>query len=58
MPYRDRLSYWVIVRRLPNLQRVIVDRYHRRSDADGHLRILQQTMPDEEFEVVFAVSED
>lgn len=53
----SRLNYWVIIRRLPNFQRIVVDRYHRRSDADGHLKILQQKVPDAEFELVFDVSD-
>jgi hypothetical protein len=40
MPYRERLNGWVIVRYLPNLQRMVVDRYHHRSDAEGHLQLL------------------
>jgi hypothetical protein len=37
MPYRERLNPWVLVRLLPNLQRVTVGQYRNRSDADGHL---------------------
>lgn len=47
----------MIVRHLPNFQRIVVDRYHRRSDADGHLKILQQKVPDAEFELVFDVGD-
>jgi hypothetical protein len=57
MPYRDRLNYWAIVCLLPNMQRSLIARYHRRPDADGHLRILQQTMPDQEFIVVFDLNQ-
>jgi len=53
MPYRERLNPWVLVRLLPNLQRVTVGQYRIRSDADGHLRIIRRLMPNAEFEVVF-----
>ena len=53
MPYRERLNPWVLVRLLPNLQRVTVGQYRNRSDADGHLAIIRRLMPNAEFEVVF-----
>ena len=53
MPYRERLNLWVLVRLLPNLQRVTVGQYRNRSDADGHLQIIRRLMPNAEFEVVF-----
>ncbi len=57
MTYRERLNYWAIAYLLPNMQRSIIARYHRRPDADGHLRILQQTMPEQEFVVIFDVNQ-
>jgi hypothetical protein len=53
MPYAERLHYWAIARLLPNHQWVIVARFHRRSDADGHLRFLHRVMPDIPMRVVF-----
>jgi hypothetical protein len=41
------------VRLLPNLQWVTVGRYRSRSDADGHLQLLRQRVPNIEFKVVF-----
>lgn len=57
MPYRERLAPWIVVRLLPNMQRVVVGRYRYRSDADGHLAILQRRIPDSEFVVVFDVQD-
>jgi hypothetical protein len=51
MPYRERLNPWVLVRLLPNLQRVTVGQYRNRSDADGHLQIIRRRMPNAEIEV-------
>jgi len=54
MTYKDSLKPWVIARlRSNNLQWVIVDRYHSRSDADGHLRLLRLRVPNVQFKVVF-----
>jgi hypothetical protein len=53
MPYRERLNPWVLVRLLPNMQRVTVGQYRNRSDADGHLQIIRRLMPNAEFEVMF-----
>ncbi|MFB2977627.1 hypothetical protein [Microseira sp. BLCC-F43] len=53
MLHRERLSPWIIVRLLPNLQRIVVGRFRNWSDADGHLRILQQLIPGAKLIVVF-----
>ena len=53
MPYRERLNPWVLVRLLPNMQRVTVGQYRNRSDADGHLQIIRRLMPNAEFVVMF-----
>ena len=57
MTCKKRLSPWIIVRLLPNMQRVTVGRFRTRSDADGHLRILQRLIPTAEMVVVFDVEE-
>ena len=38
------------------MQRVVIERFRRRSDADGHLRFLQQHIPDGTFIVIFDVT--
>jgi hypothetical protein len=44
---------WCIIRQLPNMQRVVVARFHRRHDADGYLQILQQLLPTIKYVIVF-----
>ncbi len=51
--YRDRLQCWAIVRLLPDMQRVVVNRFYRRADADGHLQFLQRQIPAAEFALMF-----
>ncbi len=51
--YGDRLKRWAIARFLPNQQPVIVARFRKRSDADGHLQFLRQQIPDGQFLVMF-----
>ena len=53
MPYKERLNAWVLVRLLPNLQRVTVGQFRNRSDADGHLEILRRLIPNATFVVMF-----
>jgi hypothetical protein len=36
---------WCVVRHLPNLQRLVVARFHRESDADGYLQVLRRLLP-------------
>jgi hypothetical protein len=45
------------VRQLPNLKWRIIARYRLRADADGHLLLLPQRVPDVQFEVIFELSE-
>ena len=58
MPYRDSLSSWAVVRLLPDMQRVVVGRFRKESDADGHLKVLSRLTPDAAFRVVFDVPSD
>lgn len=53
MAYKDSLKPWAVVRLGENLQWTIIGRYKSRSDADGHLLLLRQRVPDLEFKVVF-----
>jgi hypothetical protein len=43
----------MIIRKQPNQEPVSVAEFRRRSDAEGHLRVLKQTMPKAEFVIVF-----
>ncbi|WP_293060119.1 MULTISPECIES: hypothetical protein [unclassified Moorena] len=53
MSYSERLHPWVIVRLLPRMQRVVVARFRKRSDAEGHLKALKRLMPDAQFVIIF-----
>lgn len=53
MPYKERLNPWVLVRLLPNLQRITVGQFRNRSDADRHLEILRRLIPNAKFVVMF-----
>jgi hypothetical protein len=56
--YKERLNNWAIARLLPNMQRVIVARFRSRSDAEGHMQLLGQLIPDACFVVVFDCQRD
>ncbi len=53
MPYKERLNPWLLVRLLPNMQRLTVGQFRTRSDADGHLEILRRLIPQAQFVVMF-----
>lgn len=53
MPYRERLVSWIVVQLFPDMQRVVRGRYYKRSDAEGHLAILQKQIPDQTFILIF-----
>jgi hypothetical protein len=57
MTYKTCLKPWAVARQLPNLQWVIIGRYRSRSDADGHLKLCRQRIPDREFKVVFDLAD-
>lgn len=53
MPYREQLAPWIVVQILPKMQRIIRGRFRHRSDAIGHLTVLQRQIPNSEFVVMF-----
>jgi hypothetical protein len=53
MTYLSPLHVWAIIRRLPNMQRVVVQRFRQRSQAENYLYILRRYNPDAEFVIVF-----
>lgn len=53
MSYKDRLYPWCIIRHLPKSQNMVVGRLRRRNDAEEHLRILKQLMPNASFSIIF-----
>lgn len=57
MPYSDRLKRWLVVRLLANMQRTTVAAFVKCSDAEGYLKIVQQIIPEGQFEIVFYVKE-
>lgn len=53
--YQQKLSPWTITCLQPDLQNTTVARFRRRSEAEGHMRIIQQKMPESKFAIVFDV---
>ena len=53
MPYKERLTPWMLVRLLPNMQRLTVGLFRTRSDPEGHLQILRRLIPQAQYVVMF-----
>jgi hypothetical protein len=56
MTYKDKLNPWCIIRPVSDVQMRIVRRFRRRVDAEGHLRILKQLIPNVAFEIMFDIT--
>ena len=57
MTYKKCLKPWIVARLLPNGKWAIIGRYQRSSDADGHLQLLRQRVPNIQFKVVFDMTD-
>ena len=53
MTYQSRLHPWCIVRQLPKMQRVTIDRFRRHQDADARAKMLRRLTPSATFLVLF-----
>ncbi len=53
MTYKTCLKPWAVARLLPHQKWVIIGRYRRRNDADGHLQLCRLRVPNLQFKVVF-----
>jgi hypothetical protein len=58
MTYKEKLTPWTIVRMQSDEQRTTVGRFRRRSDAEGHMLLLKQRMPQVEFAIMFESGKD
>jgi hypothetical protein len=53
MNYRTQLHPWTIIRQLPQMQRVVVRRFGRRSDAENYLIALRRLNPQAVLVLIF-----
>jgi hypothetical protein len=51
--YFNRLYPWLIIRQLPQMQRVNVARFRQRSEAEAHLTALRRLTPDASYLILF-----
>ena len=58
MSYKTQLFPWCIVRPKANIQQIIVARFRRRSDAEAHLQILRQLLPNAPHTIIFDITLD
>ncbi len=53
MNYQEQLTPWAVYQTLPDLQRQLVIRFRRRTDADCYIKVLKKTRPTTEFVLAF-----
>lgn len=58
MTYKTQLFPWCIIRPKANIQQIIVARFRRRSDAEAHLQILRQLLPNAPHTIIFDITPD
>ena len=58
MSYNTQLFPWCIIRPQDNMKQTIVARFRRRSDAEAHLQILKQLLPDAPHTIIFDITLD
>jgi hypothetical protein len=56
--YRTALAPWAVVQLVSPTERIVMNRFRSRSDADGHLTILQRLMPQADLRVIVDVEQD
>jgi hypothetical protein len=57
MTKKQCLKPWAVARLLPHGKWVIIGRYRSCSDANGHLLLLRQRVPNMQFKVVFDLAD-
>ncbi|HEY9662167.1 MAG TPA: hypothetical protein V6C65_27240 [Allocoleopsis sp.] len=58
MSYREQLNPWVVYRLLPNCQRVLLERFRKRNDAEEYLATMKRLAPGSTFEIMFEPNAD
>jgi hypothetical protein len=51
--YQQRLHPWLIIRQLPQRQRLSMARFRKRPEAEAYLKVLQRLSPDASYQIVF-----
>ena len=51
--YRNRLHPWCVIRLQPQMQRTVIGRFRKRSQAEEYLKIVRRLMPTATHEIVF-----
>ncbi|MGV0027147.1 hypothetical protein [Phormidesmis priestleyi] len=51
--YWQRLHPWCIVRFLPQMQRIVIQRFRYRSQAEEYLRVLKRLLPHANHQIIF-----
>ncbi len=58
MTYKTKLFPWCIIRPQPNMKQTIVARFRRRCDAESHLQLLRQLLPNAPHTIIFDIAPD
>ncbi|ARV61429.1 hypothetical protein BZZ01_24885 [Nostocales cyanobacterium HT-58-2] len=56
--YRTVLAPWAVVRWVSPTERIVIGRFRSRSDADGHLAVLQRLTPEADLRVIVDMEQD
>ncbi|HTL90410.1 MAG TPA: hypothetical protein VL134_13500 [Leptolyngbya sp.] len=53
LTYRTQLYPWCVIRFLPNLQRSVIQRFRKRTEAEAYLKVLKRLLPETNHQIVF-----
>lgn len=53
MTYAEHFGYWIVVRYVPNVDRIVLGRYRKRAEAEGHLALMRMFSPRGSFAIAY-----
>ena len=51
--YWRQLHPWCVIRLLPNVQRIVIQRFRQRNQAEEYVKVLRQLVPTATHQIVF-----
>lgn len=56
--YWHQLHPWCVIRLMPNVQRIVVQRFRKRSQAEEYLKVVKRLVPTATHHIVFDPTSD
>ena len=53
MTHSEHFGYWIVVRHLPSSDRIVLGRYRKRAEAEGHFALMRMFSPRGSFAIAY-----